>query len=304
MKKNIITAVIALFCFTVMAQNKQVAVFEPVGDVDTSVREIVRELISSTIVNTDGYTVLGQQLINRTLEEHQLQAGGLIDDAQIVEMGRLMGANLVFVTVIRPLGDNFFISGRLINVQTAQIEQQSTTSTQGGMSDLVSVVQELANGMIDATLSHMAIMYGEPAVFHIYRPRTGLHTVRYDILIDGVVVGRTQNNWRTSIPIYTFGTKTLSASIDGRVAELEINVVPGGVYFIRLGVNTIREETGGTTTRTTASRDTGMNRAGGHSTRGATTSRTTQNTRTINIPTINLVINSIGEREFDAIRDR
>ena len=171
--------VIVLLSFLAMAQDQKVAVFEPAGDAITSVKDIVRELISSTIVNTDGYTVLERQLINKVLEEHHLQIGGLVDDAQIIEMGKLMGANLAFVSTVSPLGDNFFVSGKLIDVQTARIEKQRTAQTLRGSSDLLSVVQTMGREMFggeplstDGRQNTERVITGSEdyALLHIYRP--------------------------------------------------------------------------------------------------------------------------------------
>ena len=81
-----------------MAQDKKVAIFNPAGSVENStIKEIIREEISSIIVNTAGYTVLERQLIDKVLEENKFQLSGLVDDSQISEVGKRMGANIVFV---------------------------------------------------------------------------------------------------------------------------------------------------------------------------------------------------------------
>ena len=126
MKKLIITIVIALFSITAMAQDRKVAVFDPAGSVDKSLKEIVREEISSIIVNTGGYIVLERQLIDKVLEENKFQSGGLVDDSQISEIGKRMGANMVFVSSIMTMsgagGNNYYVSCKLIDVLTARIE--------------------------------------------------------------------------------------------------------------------------------------------------------------------------------------
>jgi len=153
MQKIIIIFVIALLSVTAMAQNKKVAVFDPAGNVDTSMKEIIREEISSIIVNAGGYTVLERQLIDRVLEENRFQAGGLVDDSQMSEMGRRMGANMVFVTSMTTLDVNIYISCKLIDVETARIEKQRTALTQRGANDLLNVVQKIVGEMFDMTNS-------------------------------------------------------------------------------------------------------------------------------------------------------
>jgi hypothetical protein len=131
MHKIVITSILGiLLSFTAMAQDKKVAVFDPAGKVDENTLEIVREEISSIIVNTAGYTVLERQLINKVLEENKFQQGSLVDDAQISEIGKRMGANYVFVTNITLMGDGiYYISCKMIDVLTARIEKQKTGQT-------------------------------------------------------------------------------------------------------------------------------------------------------------------------------
>lgn len=145
MKRVIFTNVIVLLLsLMAMAQDKKVAVFDPAGSVDLSVKEIVREEISSIIVNTAGYTVLERQLINKVLEENKFQMGGLVDDSQISEIGKRMGANYVFVTSISPMEDNLYhLSFKMIDVTTARIEKQKTARTaKSGTTELLNIVQK------------------------------------------------------------------------------------------------------------------------------------------------------------------
>ena len=157
-KKTLVAVVFALLCLTAHGQvERKVAVFDPAGRVNDDIKEIVREVISSVVVNTDGYEVLERRLIDRIFEENRFQAGGLVDDTQIVEMGRLLGANLAFVSSVNALGGNFFISGKIIDIQTARIEKQRTIETQNGTRDLVLIVQRLVEEMLRQPATQVAI---------------------------------------------------------------------------------------------------------------------------------------------------
>ena len=153
MKKVVFTIAVAmLFGFSVIAQEKKVAVFDPAGEVAKYLKEIVREEISSIVVNTAGYTVLERSLIDKVLEENKFQLGGLVDDSQIGEIGKRMGANYVFVSSITSMENgNLFISCKMIDVQTARIEMQKTSRTQKGSNDLADVIQKLVGEMLGKT---------------------------------------------------------------------------------------------------------------------------------------------------------
>ena len=151
MKKIIIINAVALLLgFGVTAQDKKVAVFEPVGSANSAVKEIIREEISSAVVNASGYTVLERQMITKVLEENKFQASGLVDNSQVSKMGRLMGASFAFITNVTPLSEgNYHISCKLIDVQTGRIERQQTARTERGTSDVMDVAQEMVGKMLD-----------------------------------------------------------------------------------------------------------------------------------------------------------
>jgi len=149
MKKIITTSLIAMLVgFAATAQDKKVAVFDPAGKVDEVIKEIVREEISTIFVNASGYTVLRQQRVNKVLEENSFQRSSLADNSQISEMGKRMGANLVFVSSVTKLSSNYYVSCKMIDVQTAGVTMQRTAQTQRGMDDLIAVVQKLVGEIL------------------------------------------------------------------------------------------------------------------------------------------------------------
>ena len=152
MKKIVFLTVLATIAFVniqfAYSQGKKVAVFDPAGSMNTSLREIVREEISNIIVNLKSYTVLERQLINKVLEENKFQMGGLVDDGQVGEMGKRMGADYVFVTSITGLGsNNFYLSFKMIEVQTARIEWQKTGRTTKGENEVIDLTNKLVKEM-------------------------------------------------------------------------------------------------------------------------------------------------------------
>lgn len=144
MKKICILFVAILIAFTLKALNKTVAVFEPIGNIDKTIKEMVREEISSIIVNAEGWTVVERLAINRAFEETKIQdINGYLEDAQIIEIGKATQAIYILITRINPMDDNtFYVSFKLINLITERIEKQKTVQTSiAGNKELMSVVQ-------------------------------------------------------------------------------------------------------------------------------------------------------------------
>ncbi|MDR0414158.1 MAG: CsgG/HfaB family protein [Prevotellaceae bacterium] len=184
MKKILILSACILWHSGIFAQDKKVAVFDPAGSVSASTKEIIREEISNVIVNTRGYSVLERQLINKVLEENKFQMGGLVDNSQIGEIGKKMGANAVFVTSVTPTGGNLYISFKMIDVQTARIEMQKTGKTTRGESDIDVVVQRVVGEMLGRvnTTSYKDVQPARTA------PATSRNTSSGGLLANGMKV--------------------------------------------------------------------------------------------------------------------
>ena len=248
MKKNIFTiAILLLVSVSAMAQQR-VAVFDPSGNVPDFIREIVREEISVLFVNTPGYVVLERALINQVLQEDQFQASGLVDDAQVGEIGRRLGANLALVTTLTQMGSgNFHISARLIDVVSARVERQQTAQTTQGDGDLMVTVQRMVREMIGnrvvAQPAQVVASVVEPVVqqefhgdrtvqLHFFRPR-GLvgAVVTATIFLDDGQYFDLRNNRRHSVRVRP-GTILINAGGAAMATSLQITVQCGQEVYI------------------------------------------------------------------------
>ncbi len=128
--------------------HKKVAVFDPVGEVPQNLKTIIREELSNAVVNTLGFTVLERELINKVMAESQFQMTGHVDDGQIGELGKKMGANYVCYATISQVGENFYISCKMVDVLTAKIERQNTGITKNGLNDLFTMVSTVSKSML------------------------------------------------------------------------------------------------------------------------------------------------------------
>lgn len=129
-------------------EDKKVAVFDPVGDVSQNLKIVIREELSNAVVNTLGFTVLERELINKVFAETKFQMTGHVDDGQIGELGKKMGANYVCYASISSVGGNYYISCKMVDVMTAKIERQNTGITQSGLDDLFTVVSTVSRAML------------------------------------------------------------------------------------------------------------------------------------------------------------
>jgi len=160
MKKNVFILFFVLLLFaTAMAQEKKVAVLDPVGLSDKNIGTIVREEISASVFKIAGYTLLERKEIDKVLDENRIQQQDFFDETQVVKAGKLMGANFVLLTFITDMKDNnYHISCKMINVETASVENIKTTTTKGGANNFIAAVNNIVIEMFGSNAQPKKIM--------------------------------------------------------------------------------------------------------------------------------------------------
>ena len=144
--KIIFTCMLLLACFLLNAQNEKVrlAVFDPTSSgtgIDEGTRMAVREIISSTFVNTGKYTIVERSLIEKIMQEQKFSISGAVEDNQATEIGKILGANKIVLSVITLAGGRNVLSIKLVDVQTANVERQKTQVITSN--ELLNVVEPL-----------------------------------------------------------------------------------------------------------------------------------------------------------------
>jgi hypothetical protein len=131
------------------AKKLRVAVFDPSSSgttVDEGTKVAVRELISSTFVNTGKYTMVERSLLDKVMKEMAFSNTEVVDDSQATEIGKLAGANKVVLSVVTLVGGRNMLSVKTIDVQTATIDLQKTRVVSSD--DLLEVVEPLTLEML------------------------------------------------------------------------------------------------------------------------------------------------------------
>jgi len=156
MKKKILISILTcamvyLSCWSIYGQDAKlrVAVFDPTSSstsIDEGTRVAVRELISATLVNTGKYIIVERSLLQQVMNEQKFSNTDLVDENQATELGRLAGANKVVLSVVTLVGGRNMLSIKIIDVETATIDQQKTRIV--NTSDLLDIVEPLTLNMI------------------------------------------------------------------------------------------------------------------------------------------------------------
>jgi translation initiation factor 1 (eIF-1/SUI1) len=121
MKTRLTYLMVFLFiALSAVGQKKKVAVFDPTGLNDDAAIQIAREMIIDRLISSTVYIVLEREKINQVLKENAYQLGGHVDEGQISDLGKQMGADFVCVSTVQSLRGTYFFSTRLVDVITAQ----------------------------------------------------------------------------------------------------------------------------------------------------------------------------------------
>lgn len=153
MNRLIFSLALSLIGFQLQAQEtiKQVAVFSSVDKANTGgYAEIFREVLIEKLTKSSYYQPVERDLIDQVLKESQYQQTGLVDESKIQEIGKQLGADYVCISTIISLGENYFVSAKLVDPSTSVIKLQENRESKDGKEDLLDNMRALADKLFQA----------------------------------------------------------------------------------------------------------------------------------------------------------
>ena len=175
MKKNILLLLLLAFvAFTASAQNMKVAVMETkVSDgVSEFQGNMVRGGMEAAVALAEGYEGYDRASFDKIMQEHNFERSGAVEDSQIKELGKMAGVDYVLVTEASTDGEGFFITAKLLDVETGLMEKVVNTFCDAVGKDIYDASTKLGQRLFDL---EEAEHESRPAV----RPWKG-HRVRAD----------------------------------------------------------------------------------------------------------------------------
>jgi TolB-like protein len=130
------------------AKNKSsVAVldFESIG-AEEHLGKAVAEIIRTELVGMQEYRVVERAQINKALSKQTLQKSGLIDDESAVQLGKIIGADLIVIGSVVKIGTAYTINSRMIGVKTGEAKLGRNV-TGNDLNLLTSLSQELIQNL-------------------------------------------------------------------------------------------------------------------------------------------------------------
>ena len=126
----LVLIVLSLSTFSANCQDKKVAILETIPKSDGVSAMIINMItgeLTKTISLESGYTALSRTDVDRIVKEMKFQSSGFVNDSEIAKLGEMSGAQYVCISEVTTDGSSFYIEGRLINIESGEIEQTATS---------------------------------------------------------------------------------------------------------------------------------------------------------------------------------
>lgn len=143
--KKLVVFLLSLIAVTAFAQQKKVAVY--VTGEDVSINKVLGSKLVSAIAHNGDYSVIERTdaFLSELRKEQYYQRTGTVDDSELSRLGRQFGVDYLCVAAVSDVFNESYISARLINVETAQVERSTSTySNLKSLQDVVSSADTLS----------------------------------------------------------------------------------------------------------------------------------------------------------------
>ena len=163
--RKLVVAVL-LTTLTVWAIPKiAVADFESIG-CEESVGRAVAEIIRTEIAAEGVFRVIERSRLEDVLAEQSLGTSGMVTEGDLVEIGALLGADMVGVGSVSRIGEIYTLSGRIVLVATGEVVAAASRSVDDE-EELVEAARELAKLDAEEFEREMAV-HQSPAAYDVY----------------------------------------------------------------------------------------------------------------------------------------
>ncbi len=102
----------------------------------------VTEKLMERLVVSGKYTVLDRSNVEQVLLEREFQVSGLVSDSEVTEAGKFLGADFVVVVKVQKVDTTFFLSAKMIDVETGVISSQSSAEGVGKLAVVIRLAEE------------------------------------------------------------------------------------------------------------------------------------------------------------------
>lgn len=165
MRKTIPLLLLVLILSAAAIPKIAVADFESIG-CDESVGLALAEIIRTEIAADGVFRVIERSRLEDVLAEQSLGTSGLVSEGDLIDIGALLGADMVGVGSVSRIGEVYTLSGRIVLVATGEVVAAATRSVDDE-EDLVDAARELAKLDAEEFEREMAV-HKSPEAYDVY----------------------------------------------------------------------------------------------------------------------------------------
>ena len=121
------------------------------GDINPGYKKVIGAKIVSRITTSNEYSAVERtaDFLSTLTHEQDYQTSGVVSDTQIAKLGEQFGVQYVIIADASEIFGSIFVSGRMINVESAQIVASITCEGKvDSMESLVNLATELSDALI------------------------------------------------------------------------------------------------------------------------------------------------------------
>lgn len=100
-------------------------------DVSQSEADTVSDFLRYDLLNTGKFEVIERTSMEKVLAEQKLQLTGCTSTECAIEIGKLLNVKKIIIGTVSKLGNNYFITARIVNVETGKIESSERAKCAG-----------------------------------------------------------------------------------------------------------------------------------------------------------------------------
>ncbi|MAL16953.1 MAG: hypothetical protein CL670_07850 [Balneola sp.] len=145
-KTLLVTLFFAVISSSLLIAQERVAVFDfrVTSGMSDNVAVTLTNKFRNEMAKTGNYIMVERSAMEQVLSEQRFSASDLADQDKAVQLGRLLSASKVVVADIGKIGNTYSTFVRLIDVQTASIENSESLEYEGEQSGLLKEYEILA----------------------------------------------------------------------------------------------------------------------------------------------------------------
>lgn len=191
MKRLLIVVFVSLLSMTLYAQQKKVAVY--VTGPDAAINKVLGSKFTNALGKKRDYSVIerSEEFLAQIMKEQSYQRTGMVDDEEIARLGMQFGVSLVCVVNVDKAFNVPYVTARIIDVETAEVEgATSYTGALASADDVMNAGNSLVQGLFASMSSEKILAWKKVAV---YVAQTEASKDFAYVLGDKLVAGFTEN---------------------------------------------------------------------------------------------------------------